>query len=1018
MRFIFRTAMISLATLAITDRVSANDALRHVEDATMRSVFFFDRNEGWAVGDEGVVLHTLNGGRTWHRQPTGLRSSLRSVHFLSPDVGWVVGREELPYGMGSVGVVLFTNDGGLEWKRQLPNVLPGLNQVRFIDRLNGFFIGDGSDPFPSGVFKTTDAGKSWEPVAGPRTTAWLAGDYYVSKNGILVGAASRLATLRDGRTTLADRADWLDGRDVTSVQVLARKAIAVGQGGLFLTSVSGGASWSVPQKILPGEVQASLDFHSVCAVKDKIWLVGRPGSVVVSSEDAGATWRLDKTGQAMPLHSVFFFDDRTGWAVGDAGTILHSSDGGKTWAIQHQAGKRAAVMTIHSLNHNAPIDTLASLAGADGHLATSLRITAPDATTVAFDRSLDSRRYAAAIRLAGGLTGETLWHFPMPQHLAGCDKKTILAHWNHAHAGRAEEELIRQLVLGLRVWRPSAVVTEHPSSKVPLSSLVGEAVQEAVRRAADARAFPEQITELGLEPWKVERVYALGEGKDAGLTQDNDALSERLQGSVRDFAAASQALLTDRWMQLPKQRSHEQLGGGGGNLRHLLEGLAQKVGDSKRDIKPGGQTDAALMKALLERRSVIDRAENVDNPEQTLKLAQTALDKLPDEHAAPAAFAIASRYAERGQWYFAQEIYLYLVDRFPAHPLSAEAYRWLIRLNTSSEAKRRHELKQFVTAEPLRLVQKKGEPLVKEKVVPAGHVVPAAGAGVLSRSDVRDWNKGSAELAKRLGGFGPAYGFDPRTQFCLQAAKRRLGDFGASNDGMTRLTKLITAGAWHDAAHAELWLTDRGLRTPRLARTRFTEVRPFLDGSFDDPCWKDLKPLVLTNAVGDAAKTHPTEAMFAYDQEFLYVALKCQHPAGSRVTPIKNRPRDADVDAFDRVSILLDLDRDYSTCHHLEIDQRGCVRDRCWHDPSWNPRWFVAVHSTEDCWQIEAAIPLGELTGDRITQQTAWVFNVVRITPGRGVQSWSQPADVEPRPEGMSLLLFQTGGAKAMPSAP
>jgi hypothetical protein len=36
----------------------------------------------------------------------------------------------------------------------------------------------------------------------------------------------------------------------------------------------------------------------------------------------------------------------------------------------------------------------------------------------------------------------------------------------------------------------------------------------------------------------------------------------------------------------------------------------------------------------------------------------------------------------------------------------------------------------------------------------------------------------------------------------------------------------------------------------------------------------------------------------------------------------------------------------------------------------------------------------------------AWACNVVRVLPGRGVQAWSLPADVEPRPEGLGLLIF------------
>src|SRR5262249_8783794 len=90
--------------------------LRNFADAPLYAVQFVDTNEGWAVGDEGVVWHTIDGGRTWERQPTGVRTSLRSLHFLNPYTGWIAGREELPHG-GSGGVVLFTRDGGLKWQR-------------------------------------------------------------------------------------------------------------------------------------------------------------------------------------------------------------------------------------------------------------------------------------------------------------------------------------------------------------------------------------------------------------------------------------------------------------------------------------------------------------------------------------------------------------------------------------------------------------------------------------------------------------------------------------------------------------------------------------------------------------------------------------------------------------------------------------------------------------------------------------------------------------------------------------
>jgi hypothetical protein len=80
---------------------------------------------------------------------------------------------------------------------------------------------------------------------------------------------------------------------------------------------------------------------------------------------------------------------------------------------------------------------------------------------------------------------------------------------------------------------------------------------------------------------------------------------------------------------------------------------------------------------------------------------------------------------------------------------------------------------------------------------------------------------------------------------------------------------------------------------------------------------------------------------------------------------------------------------------------------------SWNPSWFVALNSTKESWQVEAAIPMLELTGDAVTIGKTWACNVTRVLPGRGVQGWSLPADVDPRLEGMGLLTFTVDPQRA-----
>src|SRR5258708_37206669 len=128
-----RAALVAGAFLLLAaGTIAQAEAPRYFDDAAIHAVQFIDDKEGWAVGDEGVVWHSIDGGKNWERQSTGVRASLRSVYFFpeAPGVGWAVGREELPSGGGSAGVLLFTDNGGGERGRGPLNTLPPLEFIR------------------------------------------------------------------------------------------------------------------------------------------------------------------------------------------------------------------------------------------------------------------------------------------------------------------------------------------------------------------------------------------------------------------------------------------------------------------------------------------------------------------------------------------------------------------------------------------------------------------------------------------------------------------------------------------------------------------------------------------------------------------------------------------------------------------------------------------------------------------------------------------------------------------------
>src|SRR5262249_41911804 len=151
-------------------------------------------------------------------------------------------------------------------------------------------------------------------------------------------------------------------------------------------------------------------------VGEHAWIAGRPGSFVLTTKDAGASWKSQPTGQTTPLNGVFFLDESRGWAVGDLGTILSTKDGGQTWTVQRQAAKPGAGWFVQAKAEDFPVDTIAVLGAAAGYCVAAWRVVAADPATAPLRRAGESLRLAAAVRQAGGVTAEALWQFPVPPH--------------------------------------------------------------------------------------------------------------------------------------------------------------------------------------------------------------------------------------------------------------------------------------------------------------------------------------------------------------------------------------------------------------------------------------------------------------------------------------------------------------------------------------------------------------------------------------------------------------------------
>src|SRR5262249_53459304 len=158
--------------------------------------------------------------------------------------------------------------------------------------------------------------------------------------------------------------------------------------------------------------------------------------------------------------------------------------------------------------------------------------------------------------------------------------------------------------------------------------------------------------------------------------------------------------------------------------------------------------------------------------------------KLPPDQGAVATFNVANHFARAGQWHLAREAFLLMVDRYPAHPLAADAYRWLVRFHASREARQREEVGQFLVLPPPHVRPPPGAP-GRDDPVRAGFGVPDT-RGLAETTDrqeivllstqatARKWFEGALAVEPRLTALGALHADDPAVQLSLNAARRQL----------------------------------------------------------------------------------------------------------------------------------------------------------------------------------------------------------------------------------------------------
>lgn len=301
----------------------------------LTSVDFVNRRRGWIVGDKGTILHTNDGGNNWRIQNSGTTDRLRDIEFVSLKTGWAVGDN---------GTILYTEDGGINWKQKETDVTARLEEVTFIDDNTGWI--SGRNPYT--ILKTTDGGQNWTNISSGDWRSVRKLRFIDKENGLAIGDAAEAFSTTEGIVSTTDGgATWTVNQEIytffisdiifkdpdTGFFISASYGAThyedgsydVGWHDLVHRTTDGGKSWTLLYKNLGNYMMFGnifiLDSSNLLVVG--IW-------AIVCSSDGGHTWSTQLPYHGMTFYSSTFVDSKTGWAVGENGLILHTTNGGVT----------------------------------------------------------------------------------------------------------------------------------------------------------------------------------------------------------------------------------------------------------------------------------------------------------------------------------------------------------------------------------------------------------------------------------------------------------------------------------------------------------------------------------------------------------------------------------------------------------------------------------------------------------------------------------------------------------------
>jgi len=266
------------------------------------SLHFVNSDTGYAVGYDGKIIKTIDGGVSWNNLNSPTNVALHDVFFINDTIGYIVGGQ-----WGSNAIILKTINAGNTWNIYSSTTDYVLKSVYFTSLTTGFAVGGDNNNYI--ILRTINGGTSWSTVKTGSSFSLNDVFFTSSTTGFAAGNNGKIMrTLNAGLTW--DTLTTGSTSYLVSINFINNSTgFAVGNYD-FLKTTDGGNTWS--SKTLNN----SYGLQSVFFISENKGYI-TSHNVVYYTSDGGLTWDYEQLPTSNSMKAIQFTDSLTGYAIGN-----------------------------------------------------------------------------------------------------------------------------------------------------------------------------------------------------------------------------------------------------------------------------------------------------------------------------------------------------------------------------------------------------------------------------------------------------------------------------------------------------------------------------------------------------------------------------------------------------------------------------------------------------------------------------------------------------------------------------